>query len=242
MREETDLKPKPMVEIGGRPVLWHLMKIYSQHGINDFVILAGYKSEIIKNYFSNLDLRTRDIIVNTSTPGKIEYLAGAAENWRIAVIDTGEDAPTGQRLLHAKGAIGDEPFHCTYGDGLAPVDLGLLEKTHVDSGKIATMTITQPTNRFGVVEFDENGVVLAFREKPKMGDWVNMGFFVFEPGVFEFLKEGEALEDGALNRITEIGEMTVNQHNGFWEPMDTFREYSLLNRLWDASEAPWKVW
>jgi glucose-1-phosphate cytidylyltransferase len=243
MREETDLKPKPMVQIGGRPVLWHLMKLYSQHGVNDFVILAGYKSDIIKSYVANLDLHTRDFRIST-TEGLdgIEYLSGNSENWRISVLDTGEYSLTGERLLRAREAIGDESFHCTYGDGLAPVDIGLLEKDHKKSGKLATMTVTQPSNRFGVVEFDDDGVVKAFREKPKMADWVNMGFFVFEPQIFKYLNSQESLEDGPLNRLASASEMRVNQYSGFWEPMDTYREYKLLNDLWDNNNAPWKIW
>ena len=242
MREETELKPKPMVEIGGKPVLWHLMEIYSNYGISDFVILAGYKSEVIKSYFSNLDLHTRDFAFHTGEGGGIEYLSGDSENWKITVLDTGEDTLTGERLLRAKSVIGNNRFHCTYGDGLAPVDLNQLEEAHAKFGKLATMTVTQPSNRFGVVEFDKEGVVLAFREKPKMADWVNMGYFVFDPEVFDYLNKGESLEDGALHRLAEISEMAAHQYDGFWEPMDTFREYKLLNRLWDADEAPWKVW
>jgi glucose-1-phosphate cytidylyltransferase len=242
MREETDLKPKPMVEIGGRPVLWHLMKIYSQHGIRDFVILAGYRSEVIKSYFSELDLRTRDFTVSTGISNEISYLSGESEDWNISIVDTGEETLTGERLLKAKDVIGQDSFHCTYGDGLAPVNLAQLENAHSRSGKIATMTVTRPSNRFGVVEFDETGTVLAFREKPKMADWVNMGYFIFKPDIFLYLKNEEALEDGALHRLAGEGQMGVNQYDGFWEPMDTYREYKLLNALWNSESAPWKVW
>jgi len=242
MREETDLKPKPMVEIGGMPVLWHLMKIYSHQGIKDFVILSGYKSEVIKSYFANLNLHSRDFTITTGENSSIEYLSGHSEDWRVTVLDTGMETLTGERLLRAKEVIGNQAFHCTYGDGLAQIDLALLEKAHRDSGKVATMTVTKPSNRYGVVEFDSQGLVLAFREKPKMEDWINMGFFVFEPQVFNHLKRGEMLEDGALHRLAGAGEMKVNPFSGFWEPMDTFREYKMLNGLWDAGEAPWKIW
>jgi glucose-1-phosphate cytidylyltransferase len=242
MREETDLKPKPMVEIGGRPVLWHLMKIYSQHGINDFVVLAGYKSEVIKSFFSNLDLHTRDFEITTGENAKIRYLSGKSENWRITVLDTGEDTLTGERLLLAKDVIGQDAFHCTYGDGLAPVDISKLARFHASSGKVATMTVTKPSNRFGVVEFDDMGVVTSFREKPKMADWVNMGYFMFNSEIFDFLKGDEALEDGALLRLSKVSQLAANKYEGFWEPMDTFREYKMLNRLWQLNEAPWKVW
>jgi glucose-1-phosphate cytidylyltransferase len=242
MREETDLKPKPMVEIGGRPVLWHLMKIYSQHGIKDFVILAGFKSEVIKSYFANLGPNTRDFMVKTGDPKDVVYLSGESENWNISILDTGDETLTGERLLRARDVIGSDAFHCTYGDGLAPVDLAKLEQSHASSGKYATMTVTRPSNRFGVVEFDSDGVVMAFREKPKMADWVNMGFFIFEPDVFSYLGKQEALEDGALHRLAGEGQMSVHQYDGFWEPMDTYREYKLLNNLWNSGHAPWKVW
>jgi glucose-1-phosphate cytidylyltransferase len=242
MREETELRPKPMVEIGRRPVLWHLMKIYSFYGIREFVVLAGYKSEVIKSYFSNLDLHTRDFTVGAGENPSIRYVNGSSEDWTITIMDTGEQTLTGERLLLAQSAIGEQPFHCTYGDGLAPVDLRQLELSHKQSNRLATMTVTQPSNRFGVVEFDSSGAVLAFKEKPKMQDWVNMGFFFFEPEIFSYLRANEALEDGALRRLAEENEMSVNQFDGFWEPMDTFREYKLLNGLWDSDKAPWKVW
>ena len=243
MREETELKPKPMVEIGGKPVLWHLMKIYSHHGVNDFVILAGYKAQVIKDYFLNLGSNTRDFIVETGNrQGEVEFLSGSEEKWKVAILDTGIETLTGERLLKARQVIGEEPFHCTYGDGLAAVDLGQLEELAYETSAVGTMTVTRPTNRFGLVEYDENLKVTAFREKPRMSNWVNMGFFFFTPGIFENLRDGEALEDGALSRLARSGTLAANPHNGFWEPMDTFREYKMLQELWDSSAAPWKLW
>lgn len=242
MREETDLKPKPMVEIGGKPILWHLMKIYSTYGVNEFVILAGYKAGVIKSYFSNLDVNTRDFKISTLTPQNPIFLSGDSHAWDITILDTGEDTLTGERLLRAKDHIGTSPFFCTYGDGLAPVDLQNLLTTHQSANKVATMTVTQPTNRFGVVEFDSTGTVSAFREKPRMADWVNMGYFVFEPEIFDYLGKGEALEDGALHKLAGLNEIAVNKFSGFWEPMDTYREYLALNKLWGEERAPWKVW
>lgn len=242
MREETNLRPKPMVDIGGRPVLWHLMKIYSHYGINDFIILAGYKSEIIKTYFMNFDFNTRGVTVKLGSPGTFHFVPVGSEEWTVTVLDTGENTLTGERLIRAQDVIGNETFHCTYGDGLAPVDIAALQISHELSGKVATMTVTQPSNRFGVVEFDRMGVVTSFREKPKMTDWVNIGFFCFHSEIFDFLTPNEALEDSALQRVAAVGELTSNKHEGFWEPMDTYREYQALNRMWESGSAPWKVW
>ena len=242
MREETDFKPKPMVEIGAQPVLWHLMKIFSHYGVRDFVILAGYKSEVIKNYFANFNLYTRDFRVSSGSESEIEFLGGSSENWNVTVLDTGRETLTGERLLRAKDVIGNERFFCTYGDGLAPVDLDQLVNRHMQSNRIATMTVTQPTNRFGVVDFNRDLQVSGFKEKPKMADWINMGFFVFEPEVFSYLSAGEALEESALARLAQSGEIGVNPFEGFWEPMDTYREYQMLNQLWSQGNAPWKIW
>lgn len=242
MREETDFRPKPMVEIGSQPVLWHLMKIFAHHGVRDFVILAGYKSEVIKSYFANFNLFTKNFKVSIGANPAIEFLDGDLEDWKVTVLDTGRDTLTGERLLKAKDVIGSDKFFCTYGDGLAPVDLGLLVERHEASNRLATMTVTQPTNRFGVVDFDQNLRVSGFKEKPKMADWINMGFFVFEPEVFDYLKPGEALEESALTKLANDGQIGVNPFEGFWEPMDTFREYQMLNQLWNQGNAPWRVW
>lgn len=242
MREETDFKPKPMVEIGTQPVLWHLMKIFAHYGVRDFVILAGYKAEVIKNYFANFNLYTQDFHVQVGSSSEVTFLSDSSENWNVTVLDTGRETLTGERLLRAKSAIGSGPFFCTYGDGLAPVDLNALLSQHRSSQLLATMTVTQPSNRFGVVEFSEDLKVSGFREKPKMADWVNMGFFVFEDKVFDYLNEGESLEEGPLVRLTRDNQIGVNRYAGFWEPMDTYREYQLLNQLWTDGSAPWKVW
>ncbi len=241
MREETDFRPKPMVEIGSKPVLWHLMKIFSQFGFNEFVILAGYKSHLIKEYFSRMDVYNRDFSIDTSN-GRVEFVSGSSENWKVSILDTGPDTLTGERLLLAEPLLTGQTFICTYGDGLAPVNVSDLVNSHVKSQQIATMTVIRPTNRFGVVEFDESGVVEAFREKPMMANWVNMGFFVFGPEIFSYLKRGESLEEGALVRLAMDKKLSVNQYDGFWEPMDTYREYQKLNDLWMKNEAPWKIW
>ena len=237
MRDESDLRPKPMLEIGGRPILWHLMKIYSSYGFRDFVILAGYKASYIKDYFSRLDINTRDFEINTST-GKLSFLSGDSEDWKVSVLDTGQDTLTGERLLRAKKVLGDEPFFCTYGDGLAPVDIGTLLEAHRSSGRVATMTVTRPESRFGEVSFDDSGAVTDFREKPVMANWVNMGFFLFDKEIFEFLEPNQSLEEGALARLAQSGKLGVFQYEGFWQPMDTYREFRILNKLWEENRAP----
>lgn len=240
MRDESDLRPKPMLEIGGRPVIWHLMKIYSSYGFKDFLILAGYKANYIKEYFSRLDINTRDFEVTTST-GEIRYLSGSSEEWKVSVLDTGQDTLTGERLLRAKTTIGEEPFFCTYGDGLAPVDLSKLLETHKKSNLAATMTVTKPESRFGEVSFDISGSVTEFREKPVMANWVNMGFFVFNKDIFEHLSPNQSLEESALVQMANAGSLGVFQYEGFWQPMDTYREFRILNKLWEENKAPWAL-
>lgn len=241
MREETEFRPKPMVEIGGKPVLWHLMKIYSHYGFGDFIVLAGYKANVIKEYFSRLDLFTRDFTFHTDS-GNLDYLTGRKENWKITVLDTGPESQTGDRLKCARELINGETFCCTYGDGLAPVDISTLVKTHFEGKTSATMTVVRPANRFGVVEFDSNNIARSFLEKPRMSDWINMGFFVFGPEIFSHLDQGKSLEEGALTKLAAQGELSVFPYDGFWEPMDTFREFQKLNDLWISGRAPWKVW
>jgi glucose-1-phosphate cytidylyltransferase len=240
MREETEFKPKPMVEIGGRPVLWHIMKIFSSQGVNEFIVLTGYKGESIAKYFLDFEALTQNF-TKTLGQGDLMLHGGAVENWTVTVLDTGVDTPTAGRLLMAKDIIGEEPFFCTYGDGLADVDLGALVKAHKKSQKIATLTAFQPKNRFGILSIEGSDVV-SFKEKPQMSDWVNIGFFYFEPEIFDWCNESEMLEGEPLINLAASGELAVNFHYGFWEPMDTFREYSELNRLWNEGEAPWKIW
>lgn len=243
MREETDFRPKPMVEIGGLPVLWHIMKIYASYGVRDFLILAGYKAGMVKDFFYNFSNKVSDIKVNLAN-GSVEYLdPHLTADWDVTVLDTGEQTLTGERLLKAKPHLqGNSPFFCTYGDGLAPVNLSGLIEHHRKSEKVGTMTVTQPANRFGVVDLDAAGQVLSFREKPRMTDFVNMGFFVFNQEVFDYLEHGESLEEGCLPRLAKAGELAAFAHTAFWEPMDTFREYQELNKLWNSGNAPWKVW
>jgi len=241
MREETEHRPKPMVEIGGYPVLLHLMDIYSAQGFNDFVILAGYKAGMIKDYFVNLSINTSEVVV---IGGKEKGVTSLTSNnvrrgWNVTIVDTGVETLTGERLLRASEQIGSGTFFATYGDGLAPVNLADLLRIHKSRGLKATMTITQPQNRFGVVEIDQSGLVESFLEKPKMSDWTNMGFFCFEGSIFGSINPGESLEEGLLKRLATDGQLASFKHEGFWQPMDTYRELLLMNELWDSGAAPW---
>lgn len=242
MREETEFKPKPMVDIGGKPVLWHIMKILSSQGISEFIILGGYKVEYIKQYFLNLTANLYNFTVHGSSIEIHTKSEQSERSWRVTVVDTGLETLTAGRLIAAREIIGDEDFICTYGDGLADINLGKLLSLHRDSGRIATMTVFQPENRFGVVEFSEDHTVNSFKEKPQMTDWINIGYFVFTPGVWNYLLRNEPLEEAPLRALAERRELSANTHEGFWMPMDTFREYSLLNSLWSAGKAPWMVW
>ena len=242
LAEETELKPKPMVEIGGKPVLWHIMKVLSHQGITEFVILGGYRVEAIKHYFLNLASNLYDFTVSGSGL-EIHGLEKTNEqSWKVTVVDTGPETLTAGRLLAARRYIGDEDFICTYGDGLADIDLSKLILRHKTSGRVATMTVFRPENRFGVVEFDETFKVRAFREKPQMTDWINIGFFILSSGVWSFLTRDEAFEEAPLRELSESGELSANTHEGFWMPMDTFREYSHLNSMWRQGNAPWRIW
>jgi glucose-1-phosphate cytidylyltransferase len=237
LMEETATRPKPMVEIGGRPMLWHLMQLYAAHGFKDFLIACGYKGEMIKEYFRNLPTRTSDYIINLAD-GSVEIIRSADIDWRIGAIDTGIETLTGGRVLRLRDLVGSETFMVTYGDGLSDVDLTELVTFHRAHGRLATVTAVRPPARFGALELDGARVV-EFTEKPQVGDgWINGGFFVFEPGVFEYLDE-TPLERGPLERLAAAGELMAFRHDGFWQPMDTMRERHVLEALWQSGEAPW---
>ena len=243
MREETEFRPKPMVEVGGRPVLWHIMKVLGQQGITDFVICAGYKSEYIKNYFYNYGASNLDFTVRLGDQSTTVFHGSHDEfNWTVTVADTGEATGTGGRIKLIEKYVAGESFLATYGDGIADIDLSALTAFHKSHGKTATMTVTQPTSRFGVVEIEDSGLVNQFREKPKVNDWINMGYFVFEPGIFTYLDLESVLEEEPLRELASEGEIRAHKHSGFWQPMDTYRESLLLNNLWDTGLAPWKNW
>jgi glucose-1-phosphate cytidylyltransferase len=243
MREETEFRPKPMVEVGGRPVLWHIMKVLGQQGITDFVICAGYKSEYIKNYFYNYGAANLDFTVRLGDQSSTVFHGSHEEfDWTVTVAETGETTMTGGRIKMIEKYVDGETFLATYGDGIADIDLSALTTFHKNHGKTATMTVTQPTSRFGVVDIGESGLVSKFREKPKVNDWINMGYFVFEPQIFSYLRVDSVLEEEPLRKLSSQSQIGAYKHSGFWQPMDTYRESLLLNNYWDTGLAPWKNW
>jgi glucose-1-phosphate cytidylyltransferase len=243
MKEETEFRPKPMVEIGGKPVLWHIMKVLSNYGIRDFIICTGYKSEFIKTYFANYGTANLDFTVKLGHPDSIIYHGSHDEfEWTVTVVDTGLNTMTGGRIKRIQEFIGEESFLCTYGDGIADVDIAELQRFHSAHGKIASMTTTQLTSRFGVVDITSDGSVAQFREKPKVNDWVNIGYFIFNKEIFDSLEFDSVLEEAPLRALAAAKEIGAFQHKGFWQPMDTQREYQILNDIWNAGDAPWKIW
>jgi glucose-1-phosphate cytidylyltransferase len=244
LSEETELKPKPMVGIGGNPVLWHIMKIYSHYGFNDFVVCCGYKGYVIKEYFANYFLHMADVTFDMSK-NSMEVHKRSAEPWKVTLVDTGQDTMTGGRILRIRDYIGDESFMLTYGDGVGDIDIHRLLEKHRQSGKLATLTAVQPFGRFGALDIGSDDAIKAFCEKPKGdGSWINAGFFVCEPGVFDFITEGDATvwERKPLESIAAAGQLTSYRHSGFWRPMDTLRDKQELEKLWAEGGAPWKVW
>jgi glucose-1-phosphate cytidylyltransferase len=244
MREETEFRPKPMVEVGGRPVLWHIMKMLGQQQLKDFVICTGYKSEYIKHYFTNYGAVNSDFTVTLGDQGGITYHGAHDESdWTVTVADTGANTMTGGRIARIKKYVDGERFLCTYGDGLADIDLDALLEFHVAHGKIATMTAVQPTSRFGVLDLHDNGAVGQFKEKPQVEGWINIGYFIFEPEIFDYLGgDSTVLEQEPLHKLAAEGQIVAYKHEGFWQPMDTYREALMLNEMWDANEAPWRNW
>ncbi|ODT14085.1 MAG: glucose-1-phosphate cytidylyltransferase [Kaistia sp. SCN 65-12] len=243
LSEETSLKPKPMVEIGGKPILWHIMKIYSAHGINDFVVCLGYKGYVIKEYFQNYFLHASDVTIDLKE-NKVEIHKAAAEPWRITLVDTGEETQIGGRIKRIIPFVeNDEAFCLTYGDGLADVDLGALIKQHKSGTQLATVTAVQPPGRFGALRY-EGQKVIGFTEKPAGdGGWINGGFFVVSPRVVDFI-EGDMTvwEREPLENLARQGLLNVYFHQGFWQPMDTLRDKRHLEDLWRTGTAPWKKW
>ena len=241
--EETDTKPKPMVEIGGKPILWHIMKAYSAHGVNDFVICCGYKSHLIKEYFANYFLYKSDVTFDMSK-NTMEVHERSAEPWRVTLVDTGENTMTGGRLKRVAAYVRDEENFCmTYGDGLSNVNIGELIAFHKSQGVKATLTATFPPGRFGALEFEGNKV-RNFREKPQGdGAMINGGFFVLSPEVLDYIDDDTTVwERGPLETLADQGELAAFQHHGFWQPMDTLRDKILLEQLWASGKAEWKVW
>ncbi len=241
--EETHLKPKPMIEIGGKPILWHLMKIYSSHGINDFIVCCGYKGYIIKEYFANYFLHMSDVTFDMSN-NKMKVHQQNAEPWTVTLVDTGEDTQTGGRLKRVASYLKNEKAFClTYGDGLANVDIAKLIDFHIKHGKLATVTAVQPPGRYGALN-REKDLVTGFVEKPKGdGGWINGGFFVLSPKCIDYIdSDSSAWEQKPLKDIALKGELMAYEHRDFWQPMDTLREKNLLEELWESDNAPWKNW
>ena len=243
LSEETHLKPKPMVEIGGRPILWHIMKIYSHFGINDFVVCAGYKGYVIKEFFANYWLHTSDVTFNMKS-NSVEIHDQRAEPWRVTVVDTGDMTNTGGRLKRVQHFVGNEPFCFTYGDGVGDIDIGELIEFHKLKGRMATLTAVQPPGRYGALEIVDDGKVDSFKEKPTGdGGSINGGFFVVQPEAFNLIDgDSTSWEQTVLSRIASDGQLSAFPHSGFWRPMDTLRDKNQLEDLWASGKAPWKLW
>jgi len=240
--EETDLKPKPLVEIGGMPILWHIMKIYSSYGINDFIICCGYKGNMIKKYFANYFLYMSDVTFDIKN-NKTEVHKKFAEPWKITLVDTGDDTMTGGRLKRVKEYIGNETFCLTYGDGVANINIKNLIDFHHNAKTLATVTAVQPPSRFGLLDV-VNEKVSKFNEKPSgNGNWNNGGFFVLEPGIFDYILDDSTIwEKEPLEKLTKENQLSVFKNIEFWQPMDTIRDKKYLEDLWKTKKAPWKIW
>lgn len=245
LSEETELKPKPMVEIGGKPILWHIMKIYSHYGFNDFVILTGYKSHVIKDYFVHYYQRYSDVTVDM-VHNTVDIHRMQTEPWKVTMLYTGEKTMTGGRIKKAQDYIGKEPFLLTYGDGVSDVDIDELLKSHKESGKLCTMTAVQLQGRFGALVIKDDNMITSFMEKPKGEEsWINGGFFVCEPEVFDYIAANDdscIFERNPLENLAKDGQLNAFKHRGFWQPMDTLRDKKELTEMWQSDNAPWAKW
>lgn len=240
--EETHLKPKPMIEIGGKPILWHIMKSYSAHGIHDFIICLGYRGYFIKEYFANYFLHNSDVTFDMSD-NSMKVHENSAEPWKVTLVDTGDKTMTGGRLKRVAPYLDNEPFCFTYGDGLSDVDIGALVKFHKKQNTLATVTSVQPPGRFGALSMKNNKIV-SFEEKPQGdGSWINGGFFVLSPKVLDYIEDDSSIwERDPLQQLSKEGQLSAFLHRGFWQPMDTLRDRVQLEKLWESQSAPWKVW
>jgi glucose-1-phosphate cytidylyltransferase len=243
LSEETVLKPKPMVEIGDMPILWHIMKIYSSYGYNDFIVCLGYKGYVIKEYFANYFLHKSDVTVRLKE-NQLEVHDSYAEPWNITLVDTGLNTMTGGRIKRVKKHIGNQPFMLTYGDGVASIDIAALVAHHQQSGKLCTVTAVQPSGRFGALNIGQQDEVISFSEKPKGdGAWINGGFFVCEPAVIDYIQDDATIwEREPLEQLAAVEQMDAYKHEGFWKPMDTLRDKMELESDWQHGTAKWKVW
>jgi len=243
LREETEFRPKPMVQIGGYPILWHIMKIYSHFGFNDFIVCLGFKGYVIKEYFSNYFLHMSDVTFDMST-NTMEVHQKKAEPWRVTLVDTGQETMTGGRIKRVAPYLGNEPFMMTYGDGVANVDIARLVAFHQSHGRLATVTSTQPSGRFGALCFGKGDQVISFQEKPAGdGNWINGGFFVLDPKILNYIPGDATLfEREPMEGLAGDGQLMAYKHDGFWQPMDTLRDKNHLEELWGTGKAPWKLW
>ncbi|MEL7649267.1 MAG: glucose-1-phosphate cytidylyltransferase [Sedimentibacter sp.] len=242
--EESHLKPKPMIEIGDKPILWHIMKIYSHYGYNDFIICCGYKGYVIKEYFADYYLHCSDVTFDFTNDNNMIIHNNIAEPWKVTLVDTGLYTQTGGRIKRIQQYVGDEKFMLTYGDGVSDVDINDLVQFHKKSNKVATLTAIQPGGKFGVLEIDGGQNITRFAEKAKEdGGWINGGFMVLEPEIFDLIKDDSTiLEREPLERLAQKGELSAYKHSGFWQCMDTQRDKSHLDSIWEKNRAPWKVW
>jgi glucose-1-phosphate cytidylyltransferase len=244
LSEETDKKPKPMIEIGGKPILWHIMKIYSSHGVNEFIICCGYKGYLIKEYFANYFLHQSDVTFQMKN-NTMKVDENKNEPWKVSLVDTGDNTMTGGRLKRVKDYVKNEEAFCfTYGDGLTNLNISELIKFHKEHGKKATLTAARPPGRYGVLKFGPKNIVNSFQEKPDGdGSWINGGFFVLSPSVIDLIKDDQTYwELEPLNTLAKNNQLVAFKHDGFWQPMDTLREKIKLNELWDKGQADWKIW
>ena len=244
LSEETELKPKPMVEIGGKPILWHIMKIYSYYGFNDFIICCGYKGYMIKEYFVNYFIHQADLTVNLVL-NKMEVHHSKAEPWRVTMIDTGNNTMTGGRIKRVQEYIGNQTFLMTYGDGVSSINIHQLITHHQKAKKLATLTAVEPSGRFGALILKDDNSISSFTEKPTgYGAWINGGFFVLEPRIFDYITDGDTTiwERGPLENLAKDNQLQAYKHSGFWRPMDTLRDRMELENMWNSGNCEWKIW
>jgi glucose-1-phosphate cytidylyltransferase len=242
--EESEVRPKPMVEIGGRPILWHIMKIYSSHGIDEFIVCCGYKGHVIKEYFSSYFLHRADVTFSLAE-NQVEVHRNGAEPWKVTLVDTGDGTMTGGRLKRVATYLDDETFCFTYGDGVADLDISRLIAFHREQGVLGTLTAVQPPGRFGAFRLgEESTLIRGFREKPRGdGAWINGGFFVLEPGVLDYIEGDDTVwEREPMEGLARDGQLAAFRHSGFWQPMDTLRDKQTLEKHWSSGEAPWRIW
>ncbi|MBJ95270.1 MAG: glucose-1-phosphate cytidylyltransferase [Rickettsiales bacterium] len=246
LKEETEFRPKPMVEVGGRPLLWHIMKIHAHQGCDQFVLALGFKGHVIRDFFLNYRRQTADLTIRYGHGDRADtvrlHTPSDIAGWQVTLAETGELTNTGGRIFRLRDYLRDGTFLMTYGDGVADVDLEALLAHHRASGRLATVTGLQAQSRFGVLETDGQGGVERFREKPLLDSWISGGFFVLEPQVLEYLSEDCVFEQEPLRRLAEEGQLSVHQHSGFWKSIDTYREYLEINRMWDSGDRPWALW